>query len=200
MIGQLLASTPGPNLKGTIFDLLPLNDVLFTEDVLMEVSARSRIECSKKCAETKGCVMCTFHSSLQGPPGHCRLHSQLQTASDDKQSMSGAKSMARRSPCDGGYVPACDRYLKAVKTRMNYTTARQDCRCFQGSLAMAKSSAEIGCLRSFASNKNLGWTWVGADDKDQAGVFKWYMELFCLTTVLYGVLENLGRTTLVMTV
>ncbi|KAL8598502.1 hypothetical protein ACOMHN_051290 [Nucella lapillus] len=97
----------------------------------MEVSARSRIECSKKCAETKGGVMCTFQSSLQGPPGHCRLHSQLQTASDDKQSMSGAKSMARRSPCDGGYVPACDRYLKAVKTRMNYTTARRTADAFK---------------------------------------------------------------------
>ncbi|KAL8596578.1 hypothetical protein ACOMHN_059719 [Nucella lapillus] len=93
LTGPLLASSPGPHLNETYFDHLPLDDVLFTEDVLMEVSTRSRIECSKKCVKTEGCEMCTFHSSPQGPPGHCRLHSQLQTAADGKQSMPGARSM-----------------------------------------------------------------------------------------------------------
>ncbi|KAL8625963.1 hypothetical protein ACOMHN_012556 [Nucella lapillus] len=87
------SSSPLLHLKETSFDRRLPNDVLFTEDVLMEVSARSRIECSKKCAETEGCVMCTCHSSPQGPPGHCRNHSQLQTAADGKQSMPGAKSV-----------------------------------------------------------------------------------------------------------
>ncbi|KAL8625962.1 hypothetical protein ACOMHN_012554 [Nucella lapillus] len=104
MTGPLLASSPEAcrdrdistlSQRHMYFDHLPLNDVQFTEDVLMEVSARSRIECNKKCMETKGCVMCTFHSSPQGPPGHCRLHSQLQTAADGKQSMPGAKSVGK---------------------------------------------------------------------------------------------------------
>ncbi|KAL8575742.1 hypothetical protein ACOMHN_055931 [Nucella lapillus] len=154
LAGPLLASSPGPHLNETYFDHLPLDDVLFTEDVLMEVSARSRIECSQKCMETEGCVICTFHSSPQGPPGHCRLHSQLQTATDGKQSMPGARSMARRRPRDGGYVPACDRRLKVVKKwpGVKYTTARQNCTDMQGHLVMAKSSAELQCIRSFANN------------------------------------------------
>ncbi|KAL8595385.1 hypothetical protein ACOMHN_024084 [Nucella lapillus] len=83
-----------PHLKETFFHLLPLDDVLFTEDVLMEVSAWSQIQCSKKCLDTEECEMFTFHSNPQGPPGHCRLHSQEKTADDAKQSMPGAKSVA----------------------------------------------------------------------------------------------------------
>ncbi|KAL8600234.1 hypothetical protein ACOMHN_040695 [Nucella lapillus] len=93
LAGPLLASSPGPPQRNTYFDHLPLDDVLFTEDVLMEVFAWSQVDCSQKCVETQGCVMWTFHSSPPGPPGQCRLHSQLKTASDGKWGMPGAKSM-----------------------------------------------------------------------------------------------------------
>ncbi|KAL8625899.1 hypothetical protein ACOMHN_012491 [Nucella lapillus] len=152
MAGPLLASSPDPPQRNTSFTCLPQNDVLFTEDVLMEVSARSRIECSKKCVEIEGCVICTFHSSPQGPPGHCRLHSQLQTAADGKQSMPGAKSLALRRYCDGGYVPACDRCLKAVKREVKYLTARQDCTDTQGRLVLVKSPEDTACIRAFGVN------------------------------------------------
>ncbi|KAL8625958.1 hypothetical protein ACOMHN_012550 [Nucella lapillus] len=173
MAGQLLASSPQPDLKETPFDRLPLNNVQFTNDVLMEVSARSRIECSKKCAETEGCVMCTFHSSPQGPPGHCRLHSQLQTAAGGNQRMPGAKSVALRRHCDGGYVLACGRCLKGVKRKVVYTTAKQDCTDMQGHLVVIKSHEELKCIFSFVKEHGFDRTRVGADDKEEAGVFKW---------------------------
>ncbi|KAL8625903.1 hypothetical protein ACOMHN_012495 [Nucella lapillus] len=157
MTGSLLAQTTNssssdPDLKETVLGRLPLNDVQFTEDVLLDVSARSRIECSKKCVETEGCVMCTFPSSPQGPPGHCRLHSQLQTAADGKQSMPGAKSLARRRTCNGSYVLLCDRCLKAGDGEVKYTTARQDCTDTQGGLAGGNSPEELDCIRSFAKD------------------------------------------------
>ncbi|KAL8625966.1 hypothetical protein ACOMHN_012558 [Nucella lapillus] len=80
---------------------------------------------------------------------------------------------ALRRHCDGGYVLACDRCLKAVNRKVNYTTARQHCTDMQGHLVMAKSSRELNCLRSFARTKKLHRTWVGADDMEEAGVFRW---------------------------
>ncbi|KAL8568559.1 hypothetical protein ACOMHN_058496 [Nucella lapillus] len=154
LAGPLLASSPDPPHRNTSFTRLPLNDVLFTEDVLMEVSARSRIECSQKCMETEGCVMCTFHSSPQGPPGHCRLHSQLKTASDGRQPTTGAKTLVR-TRCDRGYVPKCDRCLKAVNKRVNYTTAIDDCISKQGRLVMVKTVAEVDCVWSFMKDSDF---------------------------------------------
>ncbi|KAL8567268.1 hypothetical protein ACOMHN_023311 [Nucella lapillus] len=172
MTGPLSASSPGPHMKETSFDHLPLNGVLFTEDVCMEVSARSRIECSQKCAETQGCAMWTFHARPQRTPGHCRLHSRLHTAADVKKSEPGAKTRRRRS-CAGGYVPACGRCLKAGQRKATYTSARQACTDEQGHLAKATSSALLGCLLSFVKNSGLDWTWLGADDMEEAGVFRW---------------------------
>ncbi|KAL8568574.1 hypothetical protein ACOMHN_058510 [Nucella lapillus] len=106
LAGPLLASSPDPPQRDTSFTRFPLNDVLFTKDVLMEVSARSRIECSKKCMETEGCVMCTFHSSPQGPPGYCRLHSQLKTASICEKLTTEAKTLVTQCyQCDD---PQCN--------------------------------------------------------------------------------------------
>ncbi|KAL8618386.1 hypothetical protein ACOMHN_050154 [Nucella lapillus] len=138
LAGPLLASSPDPPQRDTSFTRLALNDVLFTEDVLMEVSARSRIECSKKCMETEGCVMCTFHSSPQGPPGHCRLHRQRwQSASDGSQPTTGAKTLVLTAPrivCDGDYELKCGRCLMDVKEKrstlrpeMSAATRRDDC-------------------------------------------------------------------------
>ncbi|KAL8625905.1 hypothetical protein ACOMHN_012497 [Nucella lapillus] len=166
------SSSPDVDLKETHFDYFPLNHVQFTEDVLMEVSARSQIECSKKCVETEGCVMCTFHSSPQGPPGHCRLHSQLQTAADGKQSMPGARSLVLRR-CDGGYVRACDYCQTAVVRWANYTAAVQDCADTQGRLITAKSFAELDCVRFPLKKSGIGMTWLGADDMQEPGVFRW---------------------------
>ncbi|KAL8578995.1 hypothetical protein ACOMHN_001957 [Nucella lapillus] len=229
MAGPLRASSPDPHLRETSFTRLPLNDALFTEDVLMEVSARSRIDCSKKCVETEGCMMCTFRSSYGDPPGYCRLHSQLQTAADGKQSMPGAKSTActqssggghvspcngrlvggrakvnyttagqqcsavilkyipiyqytnvvvlaaRTNPSGGGYVSACNRRLVGGMAKVDYTTAQQQCRDLQGHLATANTTAEVDCLLAFANNNNLTstYTWLGADDRQEAGVFRW---------------------------
>ncbi|KAL8600237.1 hypothetical protein ACOMHN_040698 [Nucella lapillus] len=80
---------------------------------------------------------------------------------------------ARRRPCDGGYVPACERCLKAVTTLVAYTTARQDCTDMQGHLVRAAASAQRDCVWAFVKTNGLGCTWVGADAMKEAGVFRW---------------------------
>ncbi|KAL8568573.1 hypothetical protein ACOMHN_058509 [Nucella lapillus] len=172
LAGPLLASSSDPPQRDTSFTRLPLNDVLFTEDVLMEVSARSRIECSQKCMETEGCVMCTFHSSPQGPPGHCRLHSQLKTASDGGQPTTGAKTLARIIICDGAYELKCGRCLKAVEKNVNYTTARGDCISMQGRLVTTKTDVKVQCVWTYKKKKDFDKTWVGADNMGK-GMFRW---------------------------
>ncbi|KAL8568564.1 hypothetical protein ACOMHN_058501 [Nucella lapillus] len=160
LAGPLLASSPDPPQRDTSFTRLALHDVLFTEDVLMEVSARSRIECSQKCMETEGCVMCTFYTSPQGPPGHCRLHSQLQTAADGKQSMPGAKTLARRIVCDGDYELKCGHCLMAWVAKKDYWQAKDDCISKQGRLMTAKTAADVDCLGTFIKSvigKSLGF-------------------------------------------
>ncbi|KAL8578998.1 hypothetical protein ACOMHN_001960 [Nucella lapillus] len=89
-LSALASSVSAPQLKEKLFSLLPLNDVLFTENVILGVSAMSRIDCSKKCVETRGCVMWTFHPSTRGPPAVCRLHRLLAGSADAKRAMSGA--------------------------------------------------------------------------------------------------------------
>ncbi|KAL8568563.1 hypothetical protein ACOMHN_058500 [Nucella lapillus] len=173
LAGPLLASSPDPPQRDTSFTRLALNDVLFTEDVLMEVSARSRIECSQKCMETEGCEMCTFHSSPQGPPGHCRLHSQLKTASDGGQPTTEAKTLARKRHCAGGYVLQCGRCLMAVDKTVKYTTARYDCISKQGRLVTTKTAAEVHCVWSFMKDRGFTKAWVGGDDMEKKGVFRW---------------------------
>ncbi|KAL8618421.1 hypothetical protein ACOMHN_050189 [Nucella lapillus] len=87
-------SGPAVRVKETSFSRLALTDLLFTQDVLLEGRAMSRVDCSKKCVDTRGCVMTTFHPSPQGPPHHCRLYSTLHQATDPSRHVAGADSFA----------------------------------------------------------------------------------------------------------
>ncbi|KAL8618424.1 hypothetical protein ACOMHN_050192 [Nucella lapillus] len=92
----LTAQPSGPvvRMKETSFSRLALTDLLFTQDVLLEGRAMSRVDCSKKCVDTWGCVMTTFHPSPQGPPHHCRLYSKLHQATHPSCHVAGADSFA----------------------------------------------------------------------------------------------------------
>ncbi|KAL8569567.1 hypothetical protein ACOMHN_044705 [Nucella lapillus] len=179
------SSAIGSNLRETLLTRLPLGDVLFTEDVLREVSAWSQVDCSKKCAETEGCVMCTFHSSPQGPPGHCRLHSQRKTAADGKKIASGASSFAlpaSPSPkctttpatCDEGYFANCGMCLLSLEDELTNTAAQNYCGQLDGAqLVMPKTLADLMCVKSFMILKGQYHSWVGANDTSSAGSFHW---------------------------
>ncbi|KAL8602579.1 hypothetical protein ACOMHN_017552 [Nucella lapillus] len=105
LAGSLRASSPGAGLRETSLRRLPPDDVLYTEDLLLETSARSRIECSIACAETEGCAMGTFLSRPPGgSPGHCRLHSRRQSAADGMRSWPRARSVGKYPDNQSGRV------------------------------------------------------------------------------------------------
>ncbi|KAL8618418.1 hypothetical protein ACOMHN_050186 [Nucella lapillus] len=87
-------SGPAVPMKEAHFSRLVLTDLLFTQDVLLEGRAISRVDCCKKCVDTRGCVMTTFHPSPQDPPHHCRLYSTLHQATHPSRHVAGAKSFA----------------------------------------------------------------------------------------------------------
>ncbi|KAL8578999.1 hypothetical protein ACOMHN_001961 [Nucella lapillus] len=177
MVGQLpVVSTKesGPQTKSKTLTALPLNDFLFTEDVLLEVSAWSRIDCSKKCVETEGCGMCTFRSSHGDPPGYCRLHSQLHNSTDQWKIASGAKSLALYWSCAEGYEMRCGRCLRVVHRNVSYTDAQQGCRdSNQGQLVMPKTFAEVYCAHMFMMENGVYKPWIGASDLKSPGAFRW---------------------------
>ncbi|XP_076454770.1 uncharacterized protein LOC143289613 [Babylonia areolata] len=178
-------STSTTHTTQTSLTRLPaLSDALFTEDVVMDVAARSRVECSKQCVQTQGCVMCTFHHSAQASPGgsggECRMFGRLHVLADDHLQASGAKSYglagATREPrCDADYVLVCGRCVKSVAVKTNYTAARDHCSqdADQGHLVVLTTVEDMDCIGPFVQENSLSGAWVGADDLATPGQFQW---------------------------
>ncbi|KAL8617648.1 hypothetical protein ACOMHN_047894 [Nucella lapillus] len=92
-------TTTSSPLTTITFRTIPLPDVLFTEDLLWEKPARSRIECSAMCRGDARCVVVTFQPggvTGEGPPrqpGRCRSHLNPQSNAKRKEAASGARSL-----------------------------------------------------------------------------------------------------------
>ncbi|KAL8602131.1 hypothetical protein ACOMHN_007400 [Nucella lapillus] len=157
---EINSSSIDAHLKETTFERLALCDVVFTEDVLLEMSARSRIDCCKKCVESKGCVMWTFHSGLQSPPSLCRVHSRLQNVSDPRMNVSGAESFCLSGVFDAGLL--------------TMWAAQNQCgQLGSGHLVMPKTLLDLVCVTDFMPMAGAFVTWVGADDLTDRGQFLW---------------------------
>ncbi|XP_076442811.1 uncharacterized protein LOC143281486 [Babylonia areolata] len=88
----LVVLTWGHVTDGTLFKLLPLDDVMFTEDVLWEKPARVETECSLMCAGDARCVLSTFAPGPEGSAGRCRTHSKRQRPTWRTEAVSGART------------------------------------------------------------------------------------------------------------
>ncbi|XP_076454769.1 uncharacterized protein LOC143289612 [Babylonia areolata] len=181
--GQSFAPSSGSSASGFINNVVfartqSVDDVLFTEDVVADVAARSRIECSKQCVQTRGCVMCTFHHSAQASPGgsggECRMFGKKHTAIQEGQKAAPGAMSFVRLPCPPGYVQRCGRCLHAVKRDLVYTAAQQQCRATDGGrLVMPRTAWAVGCVLQFMIENGMMVSFVGADDLEDPGLFRW---------------------------
>ncbi|XP_076454539.1 uncharacterized protein LOC143289453 isoform X2 [Babylonia areolata] len=132
--GVPLATASDIHMRRASFTYHPSNDNAVIEGFsLFEVPARSRIECSKKCVETEGCVMCTYYPSPQRLSGRCQLYYEQHNLTTSNWRMAeGAKTYAR--VCPEGYFVGCDHCLLAVDDPANYTEARNSSYSVAGGL------------------------------------------------------------------
>ncbi|XP_076442997.1 uncharacterized protein LOC143281635 [Babylonia areolata] len=114
------AGASSPELmKNAFFKTLPRFDVTFTQDVLWERDARSRIECEVMCTAEAQCVMATFTPSAAADAprrGSCRMHRKRQTSVMGQEAAPGARSSALvitdfwiEKPCT--YTSDCTEYM-----------------------------------------------------------------------------------------
>ena len=70
-----------------------LNDMVFTDDLIFETAARSKLDCSRQCSSRICCVVFTFTTMTSG--GSCRGHSSAMTSQSDHVTTSKARSYIR---------------------------------------------------------------------------------------------------------
>ena len=72
------------------------NDVLFTEDIMLQSLARSKLDCGRQCSNQMGCMTFTFTFTKGSPLGSCRGHSSVMSSGRSKTSSVGSRSLILR--------------------------------------------------------------------------------------------------------
>ncbi|KAL8617264.1 hypothetical protein ACOMHN_067701 [Nucella lapillus] len=144
--------------KATYLRHLPFKDVIFTSDVLLEVTARSKVECGLRCVETGGCRMVTFQGGggVEGVSGRCRIHGKTLAGSEERLPVPGARSyylpdipmgqccnstaqcetsakctdqyVCGPRSCPDAFTERCGRCFRGIKANLNFNNAMALCK------------------------------------------------------------------------
>ena len=69
-----------------------LDDVIFTEDVSFDVSARSKLDCARQCVNTANCASFTYQTS--DVTSSCRGYTRVMTSNSSSVHVTGARGYA----------------------------------------------------------------------------------------------------------
>ncbi|XP_076454451.1 uncharacterized protein LOC143289336 [Babylonia areolata] len=87
------AASPQP-IRNTIFKRLPVDDVMWRDDVLWQRPAWSRVECGLTCLRDARCVLYSVSPGTGGAAGTCRTHSKRLPPAARREVVSGARTFS----------------------------------------------------------------------------------------------------------
>ncbi|KAL8598541.1 hypothetical protein ACOMHN_051329 [Nucella lapillus] len=167
---------PAPNCPAsdpyTVFTRIPLDGVIFSQNILFKTSNTSKIECARKCTGQKGCVMMTFLAVPGGRSGICRAYSNLLSLNDSASNATGAVNYRLKDL--EGYSWQCGRYLRVTNMQKSYHDGvALCCELGRGQLVMTKTVQDRDCVNRLKTQHGFDSMWVGADDIQREGQYRW---------------------------
>ncbi|KAK7484333.1 hypothetical protein BaRGS_00024458, partial [Batillaria attramentaria] len=82
-------SCMGGDVTQTVFSNIA-DDVMFDECLINSMTARSKLDCARRCSSDPNCKTFTFTKG--SPTGTCRLHSHVMTLQSPRSAAPGARS------------------------------------------------------------------------------------------------------------
>ncbi|KAK7103822.1 hypothetical protein V1264_018646 [Littorina saxatilis] len=143
----------------TVFD-----DVIANDNVLFDVNARSKLECSNQCVSKQECASFTYHQSAE--MRSCRGYTQMMTTNSLTTPALGARSFSLkgpRCPVSSGFVQDAMTGLcyKAYHDRYNYTAARAICQETDSDFIMLDTEDKVQVLIRGGQVLPGGGYWMG---------------------------------------
>ncbi|KAK7102706.1 hypothetical protein V1264_020888 [Littorina saxatilis] len=159
----------------TSFTRANADDVSFTANVLFTVQTMSQVECGQECLRHETCVTFTFVTS----EGFCRGHNDVMSLVDSHVPTPLARSFVRTealcSQAGESFSLQAGLCVRAFNDVMSFDDANQTCNQHGGGHIMhLKTAGELQLLESIIAEMGWNdWIWVGADDKQVEGEFRW---------------------------
>ncbi|KAK7102702.1 hypothetical protein V1264_020885 [Littorina saxatilis] len=169
--------TRDPAYRMTSFTQVTTDDVIFTEQIIFSVSTASKLDCARVCARHLMCVTFTFIRLTS--KGICKGHNDVMDVADSDVASPGKMYINTKallcSQLGEGYTLQADWCIRPFNESLTADDATLTCSQHgDGHLTHLKTLEDVqlmDCIRA-----ELGWRgyiWLGADDKQVEGEFRW---------------------------